>query len=447
MDQNNEKNQAEKPKKVSAGKILYAVVILALTVVMIFATAMYLRPQQSPQPQEQQTLPTPGKAPTATAPSTQPPTNPSTGDPTDPPAETPTDPPVALPTQPPVETPTDPPVLEGHTDIRLSPQGGTVSLLGQAARDYLARDYVSDVSSFLSRYWETEYRSDRGQPVELAYTVYSLPQGVEVTDAVFRLYEPDGSGVYTEYRPAQGIRRVSIYNLRTGTDYSYSVDLSLSDGTRMTLKGSFKTQSGPRLMNIDGLVNVRDLGGWTTTDGRVVKQGLLYRGSEMDGMVEQDFKLTDKGLEQMKALGIKTDFDLRHQGADVLDGTHHYYDAIQYEYAFTPEGMEAVGKLFADLADPANYPAYLHCTYGADRTGTMCYLLLGLLGVGDRDLKRDYELTALYYGYVSGPQMDAFIDKIAALPGETTRQRVEYFLTSAGVTVEQMEAIRQIFLG
>jgi protein tyrosine/serine phosphatase len=164
-------------------------------------------------------------------------------------------------------------------------------------------------------------------------------------------------------------------------------------------------------------------------------------------MVEADFKLTAEGLAQMNALGIKTDLDLRHAGEDVLEGRHFYYSAIQYEHAFTDAGKEAVRKLFADLADPANYPAYLHCTYGADRTGTMCYLLLGLLGVEEAQLRRDYELTAMYYGYVSPEEMGKFIQKINALPGENTQARVEYFLLDAGVTREQMESVRQIFLG
>lgn len=401
-----EENKENTPKKLPLGKILYAAAVTVLAAVLLISAGMYLRGQQSGEP-----------APTeATVPTTAP-------------------------------APTDPPVEVGETDIRLNIHTQPVSLLAQAARDYLAAESVPDVTDFLSHYWEKESRSDLGRSVELSYTVYALPEGMEVTEALFRVFAPDGSGQYSDYIPEAQSRKALVYNLRTGTEYCYSAIITLSDGTKITLPGSFKTVAGPRLMNIDGLVNVRDLGGWITADGKTVKQGLLYRGSEMDGLFEDEFKLTDKGLEQMKALGIKTDFDLRHEGKDVLEGEHFYYNAIQYEHAFTAEGKEAVRKLFTDLAEPANYPAYLHCTYGADRTGTMCYLLLGLLGVSDADLKRDYELTALYYGYVSPEEMDIFVTKIAGLPGENTQQRVEYFLESAGVTHSQMQSIRQIFLG
>lgn len=399
-------NPEQTPKKPPLGKILYGIAVGMLTVVMAVAAGLYWKDSKVPVP-----------APTEQhVPATKP-------------------------------APAYPPVLEGETDIRLNNHGAAVSLLSQAAGDYLAAENVKDVSAFVSRYWEIESRSDLGRPVELSYTVYALPQDVTVERVVFRLFAPDGSGSYTEYTPAQDSHAVYVYNLRSGTDYRYSGIFTLSDGTNLTLSGGFQTAAGPRLMHIDGLVNVRDLGSWTTAQGKTVNQGLLYRGSEMDGLFEEKFKLTAQGLEQMKSLGIKTDFDLRHEGADVLEGEHFYYDAIQYEHAFTADGMKAVRELFADLANPEHYPAYLHCTYGADRTGTMCYLLLALLGVSDADLKRDYELTAMYYGYVSPAQMDAFVEKIAALPGENTQAKVEYFLQSAGVTVEQMESIRQIFLG
>lgn len=347
------------------------------------------------------------------------------------------------------QIPTYPPIETGKTDIRLNVYTRPVSLLTPAGKDYLAAEPVNDVTAFLTPYWETETRSDRGSPVELSYTIYALPTDVEVVEVLFRVYPRTNRDACQEYRPADGWRSVFVYNLCTGASYCYEVEFTLSDGTKFTLFDDFDTVLSPRLMNINGIVNVRDLGGWRTVDGQTVKQGLVYRGSEMDGAVEPTFRLTEEGLAQMQALGIRTDMDLRHDGQDILgpDVQHIFYNAIQYEHAFSAEGMEAIRKVFADLANPENYPVYLHCTYGADRTGTVCYLLLGLLGVSAEDMKRDYDLTALYYGHVSEMQMDPFIARIAELPGETTQQKVTHFLQTAGVTEEQMQKICEIFLG
>jgi hypothetical protein len=54
---------------------------------------------------------------------------------------------------------------------------------------------------------------------------------------------------------------------------------------------------------------------------------------------------------------------------------------------------EAVASAMADLA--AGESIYIHCSHGADRTGTLAYLLEGLLGVSTEDRYEDYELTTL----------------------------------------------------
>lgn len=435
-------------KKPAAGKIIYLTAVGSLALVLLVSGGMYLLEKQPWREEPPQTTAgTMATNPTNPKPTDPKPTDPAPTDPapTDP---APTDP------QPTDPEPTDPKPTEPapevtEPDIRLSAFKTPVSTLSLAAKDYLTQNWAPDIFHVLRPYRDQEPRSDRGRPVELSYRVHAMPKGLTVEGAVFRVYLTDGSGRHTEYVPAAGSRSVYLWNLYTGTKYNYTAEISLSDGSKLTLSGSFQTAQGPRLMNIGGLVNVRDVGGWTTTEGKTVKQGLLYRGAEPDGLFETEYKLTAEGLEQMKALGIKTELDLRHAGEDVFgpEVQHFYYDALQYHHAFTPEGREAVRRLFTDLADPANYPAYLHCTYGLDRTGTMSYLLLGLLGVSDKDLHRDYELSALYHDWLTQEHMDLMVDMIGDLPGDDTRQRVEYFLMSTGVTKEQIESIRTIFLG
>lgn len=59
----------------------------------------------------------------------------------------------------------------------------------------------------------------------------------------------------------------------------------------------------PRWINIDGLSNVRDNGNRKTADGRRTKQGLLFRGTEMD----IHHNITDKGKWQITE-GIHRDY-------------------------------------------------------------------------------------------------------------------------------------------
>ena len=40
-----------------------------------------------------------------------------------------------------------------------------------------------------------------------------------------------------------------------------------------------------------------------------------------------------------------------------------------------------------------NKPIYFHCSLGRDRTGTLDILLLGLLGVREGDIAKEYEVT------------------------------------------------------
>ena len=39
-----------------------------------------------------------------------------------------------------------------------------------------------------------------------------------------------------------------------------------------------------RIIKISGVNNVRDIGGWTTSDGKRVRYGLIIRGGELDGI-------------------------------------------------------------------------------------------------------------------------------------------------------------------
>ena len=49
------------------------------------------------------------------------------------------------------------------------------------------------------------------------------------------------------------------------------------------------------------------------------------------------------------------------------------------------------------MCNDKNYPIDFHCIGGADRTGSVAYVLEGLLGMDDESIKKDWEITRLVY--------------------------------------------------
>ena len=168
----------------------------------------------------------------------------------------------------------------------------------------------------------------------------------------------------------------------------------------------------------------------------------------MDGAVCEPYKLTESGLfDMLNSLHIKTDLDLRSPdvgGKDALgvNVEHKYYSMVSYGGIFTFEGMAKIRELFSDLANPEIYPVYLHCTYGCDRTGTVCYLLEALLGVSPDDCLKEYGLSNMPLKNILS--VESGLDNYA---GETLKDRVETYLLSCGVTPDEIQSIRTIFLG
>ena len=345
-------------------------------------------------------------------------------------------------------------VTEGMVSIGVSVFDQPVSLINSAVQAHLEAPVESDVHEIHTQYNGDNVRLDTGAPLKLSYKIAAAPSNYVVSSAVFTLSEnADLSNPVRQTVPA-GQDAVEFTNLKTGTAYYYRLDVTFTNGVESAVLGDLTTAYGPRMMMVDGGYNLRDVGGWLVSGGKRIKQGLLYRGCEIDGAVEPKYCLTETGKSYMLTqMNIKTDMDLRNKadtpnGADVLGANvkHTYYGAPQYADALAAISNDTMRRIFADLADPAQYPAYLHCTYGLDRTGTVCYLLGALLGMDADNLLKEYQLSAMSQGYVANDEMAQFVQQVNALPGFILSEKVETYLLGVGVTPAQIQSIRDIFL-
>lgn len=354
---------------------------------------------------------------------------------------------------PQTDTVVEEPLDDGVLRIELPLFEEEVPLVTSAVDAYMTADLSEDLKPLMTAYREKYERLDEGLPVKIHYELDGLGRDVRVASAVLEISENSDFSDKRVFALEGEETSVLVWHLKTGTQYYYRFRISLSDHTTTVVQRSFRTEATPRILSIDGAVNVRDIGGWETADGKVIRQGLLYRGSELDGAVEPAYQLTDRGREDMlTVLGIRTELDLRASSVtaagDVLGANveHVYFGLPAYTQIFSEWGDECLRTLFSYLADERNYPIYLHCTYGLDRTGTACYLLEAMLGMKEEDLLREYDLSALSHGQASKDLMAEFISALKTLDGYTMQDKVEGYLLDAGVTQEQIERVRSIFL-
>jgi protein-tyrosine phosphatase len=206
------------------------------------------------------------------------------------------------------------------------------------------------------------------------------------------------------------------------------------------------------VIELENLTDIRDIGGWKTVDGSTVKQGMLYRGCELDGATVDGSRITDGGVETMQQLQIRTVIDLRaaesEEKQDMLgkDVEHQSVPFPLYADFFRYSSQTAVKAVFEELAQEDNYPLYLHCNYGMDRTGIACYVLEALLGMSEEDCYREWELSVFAYDDSNVEVFEEFVTQFRAQEGKTLQNKAENYLLEIGITQDQINSIRAILL-
>ena len=252
-------------------------------------------------------------------------------------------------------------------------------------------------------------RSDKSMGVDLKFEVES---GSE--EASYKVLVSDNKNFEDAKEIVTTGNSVNVNNLFVNTEYYWKVVA----GDKESAVGKFETGDYPRWMTCRsltgeedgrGIYNVRDLGGYMTESGHRVKQGLVYRGGEITTMTSSGHyntitEVAKKAFREDMGMVGGVELDLRGNSdigdnykacgfAENGDITYVMHAIKSYEQTFTNTRSE-VAPIFEILKEADSKPVYFHCFGGADRTGTIGFLLNGLLGVSYEDLVIDFELTS-----------------------------------------------------
>jgi protein-tyrosine phosphatase len=190
-----------------------------------------------------------------------------------------------------------------------------------------------------------------------------------------------------------------------------------------------------RWIELDGAVNVRDLGGLRTEVGGTTRPGVLLRSDNLQGLSEKDVRrlLDDHGIRTV--LDLRTPTEVRSEGPGplVTEGIPHVNldlipswdedegtdrivpheqreegDLSHFYLTYLDQMPQSVVDALRVIADPDSGPVVVHCAAGKDRTGVIVALALQVAGVDRDEIVADYALT--------GERIEAIRDRLLASP-------------------------------
>ena len=267
-------------------------------------------------------------------------------------------------------------------------------------------DYeVSYIMDYFNIGKEGGYRLDAPAPVTVSWTRQTglTTERIEVSES------DDYSNPFVYIAP-NNAESYDIYNLIPGRTYYYRVVSADTVQEHVVGTGSFSTNGSLRMIYAEGAWNIRDMGGWISgLNGKPIAYGKIYRGGQLKAKGQDSVLLSYAGIEAMRMIGIRAELDLRSRDNCPVDGSALAKPDAggrdDVDFLLVPESVNARMYHFqnndANIRElqwiinrlKQNKPVYFHCQNGADRTGTLGFLIGALLGVSEGDLAKDYELT------------------------------------------------------
>jgi protein-tyrosine phosphatase len=175
-----------------------------------------------------------------------------------------------------------------------------------------------------------------------------------------------------------------------------------------------------RHIAVEHAFNIRDIGGYPTSDGRTTQWKRFLRSDGLHALHEADMQvLLDYGVRLVVDLRLPNELksspnvfgsselvEYRHQSfidqavlkriekEPVQNRTHLRAD--KGYRIWLDQCQPSVRDILVSLSESDTGVALYHCSGGKDRTGLVTALLLGLAGVADELIAADYALTARY---------------------------------------------------
>lgn len=222
------------------------------------------------------------------------------------------------------------------------------------------------------------------------------------SDYVINISENSDMSNAVSYKTSEN--SISLNNFKLATAYYWTVT---ANGVTSNTNKFVTDDACPRNISVDGVTNVRDLGGWETASGKRTKQGLIYRSGRLNESSAKtpNIEVTENGKKTMlETLGIKSEIDLRKTDDGEVGGitssplgqsVNYYNCPMEWEGNMWLDNRDEIIYMFSILSKAENYPLVFHCNIGTDRTGMMAFLINALLGVSESDLLTDYMFSNL----------------------------------------------------
>ena len=334
-------------------------------------------------------------------------------------------------------------------------------------------------------------KSDESKGIEIEFRPVDVLKNKEYT--ISYSVNEDFSSAKTI---TSNLTKVYLKNLLVNQKYYVKVTADGKDSETM----DFVTGDYPRWIDARPMFNVRDMGGYMTSSGQRIKQGLVYRGGEInkktgwygsqqytddlgntntkDGHIVSETDASKKAFREDMGMVNGLEIDLRSSGetngyptasgkcdfavsGDIdykLIGISSYYKGMQ-------QNTTQIKQLFEAFANADQKPVYYHCYGGADRTGVVGFMLGAVLGMSYTDLVIDFELTSYssnpsrnYRGHLrNGPWNDwpGLVDYLTRTSNnglgwgttKTIKQGMEeYLINKCSISQQTINKIREIML-